>query len=123
MDVNGRWDSEWRPTVSRGSLGKAGAEFRAALRDGLDRAIALLDDLDESGLVLARLEFAVAERAREGVPVEAVLRAVHDSVRRALDAVAAAARYSVSEPRADGVRMSEILELLTATVNRAYGSP
>lgn len=120
MDVNGGTASEWRPSApSRGFLGKAGAEFRAALREGLDRAIGLLDDLDESGLVLARLEFEVAQRAREGVPIEAVLRVVHDSVRMCSGAVAATARYS--ERKVDGVRVAEVLELLTSAVDRAYG--
>ncbi|MBH0779276.1 hypothetical protein [Nocardia bovistercoris] len=123
METNGRSDAEWPAQAARGFLGKAGIEFRAALREGLDRAIALLEDLDESGLVLARLEFAAAQRAREGVPMEAVLRAVYDGVQWCTDAVAATARNSAPDRKVDGARVAEALELLTATVNRAYGHP
>ncbi|MGW4364343.1 hypothetical protein ACWEKT_01745 [Nocardia takedensis] len=122
MDTEGRWDPEWRALPPRGLLGRAGSEFRLALREALSKAIALLDDLDESALVLARLEFAVAQRAREGVPIEAVLRVVHDSVRPYADRCGGAgARPADRRVRTPEVR--EVLELLTATVDRAYGKP
>ncbi|WP_405181651.1 hypothetical protein OG225_11340 [Nocardia sp. NBC_01377] len=121
MDVDGTCEPRSSPSAPRGCAGQAGAEFFAAFRDGLDRAIAMLDDLDESGVVLARLELAAAQRAREGVPIEAVRSAVSDSVRMCFGLIEPTAAHSVAGMKVDGVRMVEVLDLLTAAVDRAYG--
>ncbi|MET8649750.1 MULTISPECIES: hypothetical protein [Nocardia] len=121
MDVDGTCEPRSSPSAPRGFAGQAGAEFFAAFRDGLDRAIAMLDDLDESGVVLARLELAAAQRAREGVPIEAVRSAVSDSVRMCFGLIEPTAAHSVAGMKVDGVRMVEVLDLLTAAVDRAYG--
>ncbi|MET7770549.1 hypothetical protein [Nocardia sp. NPDC005366] len=123
MDVDGTREPRSSPSAPRGFIGQAGAEFSAAFREGLDRAIAMLDDLDETGVVLARLELAAAQRAREGVPIEAVHNAVHDSVRMCFGLVEPTAAHSVAGMKVDGVRMVEVLELLTSAVCRGYGIP
>ncbi|MEV0299349.1 hypothetical protein [Nocardia sp. NPDC050710] len=120
MNADSAQDSEsapCRPCV----IGQVGADFSAAFREGLDRAIAILDDLDESGVVLARLELAAAQGARDGVPIEVVQHAVRESVQTSFGLVEPSASHTISGVRVDGVHMVEVLELLTAAVSRAYG--
>ncbi|MBF6210082.1 hypothetical protein IU433_02990 [Nocardia puris] len=92
-------------------------EVGAAIRMGLDLALALLEDTDSSlDGMLRRLARDTTRWAMDGVPIEDVQHAVHDGVKSGL----AEMRERVGDPIPDCVPVVELLDLLTSVVSRAY---
>ncbi|NKY88385.1 hypothetical protein [Nocardia veterana] len=88
---------------------------------GFELALILLGDAPSgAALALRRLEYAAADWARDGIPIDLVQHAIHDGVKRTLNRIDPAGGTGTTDPVADRSFLVDMLDLLTCTVSRAY---
>ncbi|WP_280332817.1 PucR family transcriptional regulator [Nocardia wallacei] len=97
------------------------AGLTAGVRDCLALALrALSDPGPREAARLAELVGRAAEWAREGIDLDTVLRAYHETVRRGFEHVAAEQRCGPAELLAGAEEMLRLLETVTVATSSAY---
>lgn len=95
-------------------------EITSITRACLETAVEMLDGNDIPAKT-DRLAAAAAEWAREGVPIDTILHAVHEGFKLGLDLIAPAAREGGYDQLLRGARVVvELLDTMNATIAGAY---